>query len=132
MKHQLFLLFYIFTVSLNAQTACDTIYGSPETHPHYGHDFLAFYTYFDKNIAPVLQECMKTEGTVISSLVVRFTLDCDGKILDVDFIRINAGEACKKRLREQFLVMGHWIPGLVCGEPVCSYAVWPIRCLKWE
>lgn len=132
MKLLFFTLCLLACSSLNAQIVCDTIYGSPETHPHYGHDFQAFYTYFDTNVAPVLQECMKQQGTVISSLLVRFTLDCDGKVMDVAFLRINAGEACKQRVREQFMAMGDWVPGLVCGKPVCSYAVWPIRCLKWE
>ena len=88
--------------------------------------------YFNDSIVPVLQECMKQEDTVISGLVVRFTLDYNGHVLDVEFLRINAGEACKQRVRERFMAMGDWSPGWVCGEPVCSYAVWPIRCLKWE
>lgn len=132
MKTLLFAFCLLAWPSLNAQIVCDTVYGSPETPPYYGHDFQAFYTYFDNKVAPVLQECMQQEGTVISSFVVRFTLDYNGQVLDVEFLRINAGEACKQRVRERFMAMDDWSPGWVCGEPVCSYAVWPIRCLKWD
>ncbi|MCC6410429.1 MAG: hypothetical protein IT270_02145 [Saprospiraceae bacterium] len=132
MKTLLFAFCLLAGPNLNAQIVCDTIYGSPETPPIYGHNFDAFYMYFNDSIVPVLQECMKQEDTVISGLVVRFTLDYNGHVLDVEFLRINAGEACKQRVRERFMAMGDWSPGWVRGEPVCSYAVWPIRCLKWE
>jgi hypothetical protein len=132
MKTLLFAICLLAGHSLHAQIVCDTVYGSPDTPPIYGHNFDSFYTYFNDSIVPVLQQCMKLEDTIISSLVVRFTLDYDGHVLDVEFIRINAGEACKQQLREQFKTMEDWSPGWVSGEPVCSYAVWPIRCIKWE
>ncbi len=116
----------------SAQADCDTVYNLPEIMPQFGNSELDILNYVAEELAPVFRECYALDSSYISSLKVRLTLDKNGKVQEVRFIRLKSSDSCEALIREKLFSMEGWTPGKVNGEPVCSRIVVPISCIKWD
>jgi hypothetical protein len=111
---------------------CDTIYEKPEKLAQFknGTDDLMVYTI--NNLGPILSNYIIEGGNIIESLYIKMTIDLFGKVVEVDFPRLEASQSCKERLKKEILAMENWTPGQVDGKSACTVFVWPIACLKWD
>ena len=134
MKSIITILFSLIVLTSFGQTAmfCDTIYDHPEIPARYTNDIKALYVYSNKKLTPILSDCIKKEGEMITRLQIKLTIDKTGKVSAVDFPKLQASKSCQEILRSEILTMTGWIAGQSDGKNVCSNFYWPINCLKWE
>ena len=65
-------------------------------------------------------------------MYLTMTIDKTGIVIDVEFVRINATDQCKKDLKQKIMTMTSWTPGMKVGKPVCCKYSWPISCIMWQ
>ena len=130
MKVAFILLFFL--IALTSLGQCDSIYDNPQTPSKYTSDTKGLMDYLNKTLVPILGDCMKEDGGIIASLYMKLTIDKSGKVIEVEFIRLQASEKCKNKLREKILTMKGWSAGQMNEKNVCSKINWPISCLKWQ
>jgi hypothetical protein len=112
--------------------SCDTIYDFVEKMPQYKNDVNGLADYFLKELTPILSDCYKRESILTSSMYLTLTIDQKGRVVDIDFLRIQATDNCKNELIQKIRTMSGWSPGIHNGEPVCCHFNWPVSCIKWE
>jgi len=111
---------------------CDTIYDFVDKMPQYDKDINGLMDYLNKELVPIISNCMKRDGDLIASLHIVLTIDKNGKVIDATFPRPNLTDQCKSDLKKKLLTMTGWTAGQLKGENVCTHFYWPISCLKWE
>ncbi len=89
-------------------------------------------SYLNDELIPILSDCAKRDRSLVTSMYLTLTINQKGNVIDVDFRRIDASEACKNELSKNLLSMNGWTPGKVSGEYVCTEYHWPISCILWE
>ena len=122
----------LHTVSISAQSNCDTIYAYSELLPQYKEGEQDQFNYIMDEIAPIVGNCIKRDSQVIASLRTIFSINSSGQVIDVEFQQQALSEQCRKELTSKFLTMKGWKPGQMNGIPVCAKAYWPISCLNWQ
>jgi hypothetical protein len=122
--------FYTFGQSVDNE--CDTIYDFVETLPQYENDVKGLMDYLMTDLAPILSNCYKRDDILSTSIYLILTIDKKGKVIDVEFKRIQASEKCKEELKEKLLHMNGWTPGKHENVAVCCKYQWPISCINWE
>jgi hypothetical protein len=135
MKTLLTILFFLTILTSWGQTthSCETIYDFPQTLPQYTNNTTkGLMAYLSKKLVPILSGCIKQDREVVTSMHIKLTIDKAGKVIAVDFPRLQASEYCKEKLRNEILTMTGWTAGQMDGKNVCSKFYWPISCLKWE
>lgn len=131
MKIRLTFLLLLFNCICNAQSAniCDTIYESPEIPAQFGNNTgEELLIYFQKELLPIIGSCSK-DDELISSIRINFTIDRTGKLIKVEFPKLNGYENCKQKLRSKILTMPNWSAGKYKGEYVCTSVTIPIGCI---
>ncbi len=116
----------------STDSKCDTIYDYAETLPHYENDIKGLMDYLMTDLAPILSDCYKRDGILTASIYLTMTIDTEGKVIDVEFRRIQASDKCKEELREKLLSMTSWTSGKQGNTPVCCKYQWPISCINWK
>jgi hypothetical protein len=125
----------IFSVLLNfgqTNTFCDTIYEHPETLPQFTNDTKGLTDYFHAAFIPILNDCLKQDGEIVSSLRMQLTIDKTGKVIAVNFLRLQASDTCINKLTNEILSMTGWTAGKMNGNTVCSIYYWQINCILWK
>jgi hypothetical protein len=122
--------FSSFGQSVNNE--CDTIYDFAETLPQYENDVKGLMDYLMTDLAPILSDCYKRDDILTASIYLTLTIDKEGKVIDVEFKRIQASEKCKEELKEKLLNMTCWTPGKQGDVSVCCKYQWPISCINWK
>ncbi|MEZ4911206.1 MAG: hypothetical protein R2774_10135 [Saprospiraceae bacterium] len=111
---------------------CDTIYDFAETLPKYENDIKGLMDYLMADLAPILSDCYKRDDILTASIYLTLTIDKEGKVIDVEFKRIQASEKCKEELKEKLLTMTGWTPGKQGDLAICCKYQWPISCVNWK
>jgi len=128
------LLGFVTGLSLNAQSVnnqCDTIFDFVETMPKYEDDVKGLMDFVISDLSPILSACYKRDSILTSSISLTLTIDSQGKVIDVEFQRIQASEECKKELRQKLFSMTGWISGKQNEIPICSKYAWPMN-INWK
>jgi len=112
--------------------SCDSIYDFVEIMPHYDKGADGLMEYLKTDLAPVLSTCFQRDSILTASIHVTLAINEQGKVIDVDFLRIQATEKCQEELRQKMMDMSGWTPGKQWGLPVCCNYSWPIRCINWK
>lgn len=120
------------TFAQSANNKCDTIYDFAETLPQYENDNKGLMEYLMSNLVPILSNAYSRDGILTTSIYLTLTIDAAGKVIDVEFNRIQGSEKCKEELRENLLKMTGWSPGIHGDIAVCSKYQWPISCIHWK
>lgn len=120
------------TFGQSVNNKCDTIYDFVETLPQYENNVKGLMDYLMTDLAPVLSDCYTIDGILTASIYLTLTIDKKGKVIDVEFKRIEASEKCKGELRKKLLNMTGWSSGKVGDTAVCSKYQWPISCINWK
>jgi len=111
---------------------CDTIYTLVDKMPSYDKDIAGLAGYVTKEMIPVITDCVKRDGGLISRLDVVLTIDSNGRVTDASFQKSNLTDQCKSDLKHKLLAMKGWTPGQLERENVCTYFYLPISCFKWS
>lgn len=111
---------------------CDTIYDFVEQMPKYERDMQGLMDYLNKDLIPIVDECMKRDSSLIASLWIILSIDKNGQVIDVSFPRPELTDQCKNDLKKKLLTMTGWQPGQQNGKNVCTHFNWPISCIKWN
>ena len=128
----LLLFIFLVTTSYAQSKSCATIYKYTEVPAQFKSELITLDKYFDKNVIPILARDMERGNEIISSLHIILTINSQGKVIDVTFSRSKLSEICKEELKKELLAMEGWQPAIINNNPVCSYYLWPISCLKWQ
>ena len=105
-----------------------TTYGEQDTCLHYAtfrNNDSAFLDFFHNNAKPVLAKYKIHEEILVFYLV--FSISENGEIDDVEFIRFDLNDQCKKELLYVFQNMGNWIPACKNNRPVKSKRLFKIE-----
>ncbi|MFK8044143.1 MAG: hypothetical protein AB8B72_01510 [Crocinitomicaceae bacterium] len=136
MRRLLMILITILTsLTVIAQPSsheCDSIYEFAEEMPVYQNGMNGLIKYLKSDLIPILVDCNGRDGILTSSLYLSLTIDRQGKVIDVEFQRIQATEQCKKELREKLLTMKGWTSGMQDGIAICCTFSWPISGINWR
>jgi hypothetical protein len=111
---------------------CDTIYTLVDKMPSYDKGIAGLAGYVTKEVVPVITDCVKRDGGLISRLDIVLTIDLNGHVTDASFRESNMTDQCKDDLKHKFLAMKDWTPGRLEGRNVCTYLYLPIGCFKWS
>ena len=111
---------------------CDTIYNFVEDMPKFDKDIEGLRDYLNKDLIPIIGECMSQDSSLIASLRIILTIDKNGQVIDATFPKPEMTDQCKSDLKEKLLTMTGWKPGKINEQNVCTHFRWPISCIKWE
>jgi len=137
MKQILFLLF-LLTVSdvVLSQTGnyCQKIYSGDEVDQEaiYKSGVQSIISDTQKEILPIISDCIENGDEMITSMRAKLTIDSEGKIIDVVFIRLNASDQCKEKVKQKMMSLSGWFPAIKDKANVCSYYYWSINCILSE
>lgn len=118
--------------SAQVSAVCDTIYESPEIVAKYRGGVEELSKYATKKIIPIIGQCMREDKVVISKLRALLTIDMNGKIIGVKFIKSGMSKKWESKLRVEYLKMPTWISAKDHHKNVCSTFLFPIACMKWD
>ena len=128
----LLLLIFTVTTSYSQDKSCDTIARYTEIQPKFKSETSNLDKYFNNHIVPILLRSMERDNVIITKLHIILTINLEGEVIEATFSKSKLNTLCKKELREAFLTMKGWQPGILNNQAVCSYYSWPISCLKWQ
>lgn len=131
------LTIYMFLLPLGANgqdshNRCDSIYELIDSVPEYTGGMSGLLKYLQNDLIPILSECNKRDGDLVSSMHLSLIINDQGKVVDVEFQRIEVAKQCKEELRTKLLTMHGWTAGKYKGTPVCSKFNWPISSISWR
>lgn len=128
------LIFVASNLILNAQTntACEKIYDTPDSLAKYKNGKKSLAQYVNDKIIPILGDCIKQKMEFVNSMTIKFTIDLNGKVIAVDYLKPVLTDYCKEKLNAELLKMDGWQPGKIGEMQVCSIYVFPINCIKWQ
>jgi hypothetical protein len=138
MKHirNLILVFSFLMISVESfgqiDNKCDAIYSFVDFMSEYANGIHGLMDYLNKDLILILSDCIQRDSILIASMYLTLTIDNEGKVIDVDFIQINATDQCKSDLKKKILTMPSWTPGKLNGKAVCCKFSWPISCIMWQ
>ncbi len=122
--------FFIVTACYCQTNVCDSIYDTSDEPPVYAKDDVELFKYILMEITPIVEECIRRDSIVISSLYIILTIDKNGSVIDATFPRPKMTSICKENLKDKLLTMGGWNAGKINGEPACFYYNIPISCFN--
>ncbi|MFB9096488.1 MULTISPECIES: hypothetical protein [Flavobacterium] len=128
----LLLLIFTLTTSYSQDKNCDTIARYTEIQPKFKSETSNLDKYFNNHIVPVLLRSMERDNVLITKLHIILTINLEGEVIEATFSKSKLNTLCKKELREAFLTMKGWQPGILNNQAVCSYYSWPINSIKWQ
>lgn len=126
------LALFIGLVSFGQINKCDTIYDFAEQMPQYINDSRGLMDFFNKELIPIISDCMKRDSSLIASLQIVLTIDIYGQVINATFPKPELTDLCKSNLKKKLITMKGWKPGQMSGMKVCTHFYWPISCIKWE
>jgi hypothetical protein len=134
MRASFILLFSLSLTTLFGQTinSCDTIYNFPNTLAKYKDGEIGLLKYLSGKLPPILSDCVKHDEELIGSLRISLIIDASGKIIQVDFPKLQATKSCKEKLADELLKMEGWTAAKINDKFVCSKFYVPIKCIKWQ
>jgi hypothetical protein len=140
--HSIMIAVLLFFISLHscgqAMDCCDTIYSNPVTAPTYKDGEAGLMKYIRNSLLTVYNDCYVLEGDVITRQAISLTIDCNGKVREVEFVRTNLigktelSELCRGRLKRELLKMNGWTAAQLRGQNICSKFLIPISCILWK
>jgi len=110
----------------------DKIYNFVDKMPVYSKGEKGLTNYFNKELIPIISNCLKRDSDLIASLHIVLTIDKKGKVIDAIFPRPNLSDKCRSELKKKLLTMTGWKSGQLNHKVVCTHYFWPISCLKWQ
>lgn len=113
---------------------CDSVYNFPEITPKYKNNTEGLMDYLRSDLTPIISNYHSKDKSLslISRMYLTLTINKEGKVVDVVFIKIHTSEACKKELKEKILTMTGWTPGKHGNSVVCSKFYWSTSCIYWK
>ena len=128
------LIFVASNLILNAQTnpVCEKIYDTPDSLAKYKNGKKSLAQYVNDKIIPILGDCIKQKMEFVNSMTIKFTIDLNGKVVAVDYLKPVLTDYCKGKLNAELLKMDGWLPGKMGETKVCSIYIYPINCIKWQ
>lgn len=111
---------------------CESIRAAPDTLARYKTGFHGLSDFFIKKVGPVLEECNKNEGYLVTKLYMQLVIDSQGKVIIAAVIKPSLPQSCRKAIQDEFLAMDQWIPAWQDGKAVCSKLMLPVNCIKWQ
>lgn len=132
MKTLISLILCLISSLVHGQTSveCDSIYTFTETSPSFKNGKLEFFKYINDEVITTLSDCK--EESLPTRLLISFTINKMGDVIEVTFNELYVSTDCKNKLRAQLLSMEGWIPGMINDSPVCSVYTLPISCILWK
>lgn len=123
---QIYLLFCLF-FNLNCLTQKDNsrVFTIVQQNPEYPEGQAAFYKYLAKNLK--YPTSLRDNGIDCASTYVKFIVEKDGSISNVEVIRGCKNKAYKKQLCQLMKNMPRWNPGKQEGKPVRVSLTLPFR-----
>lgn len=123
---QLFYLLFCLFLNLNCLTQKDNskVFTIVEQNPEYPEGQAAFYKYLAKNIK--YPTSLRDNGIDCAS-TVKFIVEKDGSISNVEVIRGCKNKAYNKHLCRLIKNMPRWSPGKQQGKPVRVSFTFPIK-----
>lgn len=134
MKQLIFLIFLLpvyNNVLSQSNSTCTKIYDGDEVDQEAIYKSGSQSILFDtrKEIYPVFSDCAENGDELITSMRAKLTVDSEGKVIDVVFIRFNASDKCKELVKQKMMSLTGWTPATKDGVNVCSYYYWIISCI---
>jgi hypothetical protein len=128
------LIFVASNLSLNAQTntTCEKIYDTPDSLAKYKNGKKSLSQYVNDKIIPILGDCIKQKMEFVNSMTIKFTIDLNGKVIAVDYLKPVLTDYCIGKLNAELLKMEGWRPGIANNANVCSTFIYPIAEIRWE
>lgn len=118
-----------------AYSSCDKVleFQEVDSLPKYNTGDTGLLKYILNDIAVTLTNCIRRDSMIPASMRFFLTIDKNGQVVDVDFLKIDATDQCKQALKQQFITtMPKWIPAIRAGAAVCCRRPVAINCLKWN
>lgn len=112
-------------------TSCQTIYETVDTPPTYNEGTTALMGYFERQLSPIIRKYHKKDDELSAKVMLTFTIDANGKVIDVVLSNHTLPEKCTEEMRAKVLTMTGWTPGMLNKEKVCSQIALVISCIKW-
>ncbi|MBL7912601.1 MAG: hypothetical protein JNJ41_16185 [Bacteroidia bacterium] len=128
------LICLVLNMSIHSQTnpTCEKIYDNPDSLAKYKTGKKSLAQYVNDKIIPILGDCIKQKMEFVNSMTIKFTIDLNGKVVAVDYLKPVLTDYCKGKLNAELLKMDGWHPGKVAETKVCSIYIYPINCIKWQ
>ena len=128
-----FILLFIASLTYGqSQKKCEKIYDVAEKMPEYYKNETGIMNYISEKLFPIIKKYNDKDGSLISNLYIKLTIDKNGKVIDATFIKPYLTTECKIELKKKLLEMKGWKPAQIKGQNVCAYYLIPISCIKWQ
>lgn len=124
----------MLNMSIHSQSnpVCEKIYDTPDSLAKYKNGKKSLSQYVNDKIIPILGDCIKKKMEFVNSMTIKFTIDLNGKVIAVDYLKPVLTDYCKGKLNDELLKMDGWHPGKMGAKDVCSIYIFPIGCIKWQ
>lgn len=128
------LILIVLSIHLNSQTnsVCEKIYDSPDSLAKYKNGKKSLSQYTNDKIIPILGDCIKQKMEFVNSMTIKFTIDLNGKVIAVDYLKPVLTDYCKGKLTAELLKMDGWHAGKILDKNVCSVFTYQIAGIRWE
>jgi len=111
---------------------CNKIYRNPDNVAEYSLGQQGLMDYINRELVPLVGNCMSRDKTEISSLTMTLTIDQTGQIIDATVDKPYMSKTCKVELKRKMLTMKGWKPATKKSNPICSYYPFVISCFYLE
>ena len=128
------LIIVALSMRLHSQTnsICEKVYDTPDSLAKYKDGKKSISKYVNDKIIPILGDCIKQKMELVNSMTIKFTIDLNGKVIAVDYLKPVLTDYCKGKLTAELLKMDGWHPGKMLDKNVCSIFIYQIAGIRWE
>lgn len=126
--------FVLFSINSFSQEICDTIFtsGQVEEIAEFPISPNKFNQFLEKKIIPLINEEVEKTKNIIPHLNMLFTISKEGKLIKVEFPKLDSSKELQEKMAKEFINLGKWTPATIKGEKVCSEFFYKIGCIKWQ